>query len=459
MKPEPMSAKHRDGTICVKPFMQSAITSNGMFRVCCECVFGKSTHPDLQFGKLRKESGEYYTAQNSSIADTRNAPLLKEIRASMLRGEQHPECRQCWETEKLGVDSLRTYMNREYFDDLEKMKQNTQADGTINIAEIPVKYYDIRLGNKCNQKCRMCGPGDSSLWLDDWVKMGHKTIGFYDEHYEIKKDGERYSSEIGDWDKQPFVDDLKANMKDIDRIYMTGGEPTVIKEYWEILQYAIDNDFAKNINLEYNSNMFIIPTNAWEIWSKFKRVRMTMSIDGLHDVQDYIRFPSKWHIIERNIKKFYELTKKYPNISATIAPTITIFNVMQMPDIVKWYTNNNFETFDATMALHICHGPKFLTMQNYPKARKQLVVDKYHEMFEWTTKNCSIALREHLIKKYQSVIDFLLADDIENQLLGWDNTVTHKEEFLKHTEKLDIIRNQSLQKSIPDLYEAVQYYE
>ena len=322
-----------------------------------------------------------------------------------------------------------------------------------------MKYYDIRLGNKCNQKCRMCGPGDSSLWLDDWVKMGHKTIGFYDEHYEIKKDGERYSSEIGDWDKQPFVDDLKANMKDIDRIYMTGGEPTVIKEYWEILQYAIDNDFAKNINLEYNSNMFIIPTNAWEIWSKFKRVRMTMSIDGLHDVQDYIRFPSKWHIIERNIKKFYELTKKYPNISATIAPTITIFNVMQMPDMVKWYTNNNFETFDATMALHICHGPKFLTMQNYPKARKQLVVDKYHEMFEWTTKNCSIALSEHLIKKYQSVIDFLLADDIENQLLGWDNTVTHKEEFLKHTEKLDIIRNQSLQKSIPDLYEAVQYYE
>ena len=56
-------------------------------------------------------------------------------------------------------------------------------------------------------------------------------------------------------------------------------------------------------------------------------------------------------------------------------------------------------------------------------------------------------------------MNFLLADDIENQLLGWDNTVTHKEEFLKHTEKLDIIRNQSLQKSIPDLYEAVQYYE
>ena len=44
---------------------------------------------------------------------------------------------------------------------------------------------------------------------------------------------------------------------------------------------------------------------------------------------------------------------------------------------------------------------------NYPKARKQLVVDKYHEMFEWTTKNCSTGLSEHLIKKYQSVIDFV----------------------------------------------------
>ena len=449
---------HKQGTFCVKPFLQSAITSNGMFRVCCECVFGKKTGPEHNFGKLVKPTGEIYNATNSTLDETRNAPILKEIRASMLRGEQHPECKQCWETEKLGLDSLRTYMNREYVSDIENCKENTQSDGTIDIAEVPLKYFDIRLGNKCNQKCRMCGPGDSSLWLDDWVKMGNTKIDFYDDKYEIKKDGNRFYSMIGDWNKEPFVKQLIENMHNIDRIYMTGGEPTVIKEYWAILQYAIDNDYAKNINLEYNSNMFVIPRNAWDIWSKFKRVRMTMSIDGLYDVQDYIRFPSKWSVIDANIKKFYELTKKHPNISATIAPTITIYNVMQMPDMVKWYTENNFETFDPVMALHICHGPTFLTVQNYPKAHKHKIVDKYNELFDWCNDNLEQGLAEHIIRKYQGVVDFALEKDIETVVTsggGW----TNKHSFLQHTEKLDGIRNQSLVTSIPDLYEAVQDYE
>ena len=449
---------HKQGTFCVKPFLQSAITSNGTFRVCCECVFGKKTGPEHNFGKLVKPTGEHYTATNSTLDETRNAPILKEIRASMLRGEQHPECKQCWETEKLGLDSLRTYMNREYVGDIEHCKENTQSDGTIDIQEVPLKYFDIRLGNKCNQKCRMCGPGDSSLWLDDWVKMGNKQIDFLGDKYDIKQTGNRFSSLISDWNKEPFVEQLLNNMHNIDRIYMTGGEPTVIKEYWAILQYAIDNDYAKNINLEYNSNMFVIPTNAWDIWSKFKRVRMTMSIDGLQDVQDYIRFPSKWPVIDANIKKFYELTKKHPNISATIAPTITIYNVMQMPDMVKWYTQNNYETFDPVMALHICHGPTFLTVQNYPKAHKHKIVDKYNELFNWCNDNLEQGLAEHIIKKYQGVVDFALEKDIETVVTskgGW----TNKHSFLQHTEKLDGIRSQSLATSIPDLYEAVQDYE
>lgn len=448
---------HKKGTFCVKPFLQSAITSNGMYRVCCECVFGKKTGPEYNFGKLIRPNGETYNANNSTIQETRNAPLLKEIRASMLKGEQHPECRQCWETEKLGLDSLRTYMNKEYVGDIEMCKENTLDDGTIDIAQVPLKYFDIRLGNKCNQKCRMCGPGDSSLWLDDWVKMGNAKIDFYDDKYDITKDGEKYSSMIGDWNKEPFVAQLKENMHNIDRIYMTGGEPTVIKEYWNILQYAIDNDYAKNINLEYNSNMFVIPRNAWDIWSKFKRVRMTMSIDGLGDVQDYIRFPSKWPIIERNINKFYELSKKYKNISATIAPTITIYNVMQIPDMVKWYTNR-FSTFDSVMALHICHGPRFLTVQNYPKAHKQKIVDKYNELFDWCNKNLEIGLAQHIIKKYQGVIDFALADDIETEVTDGKEW-TNKDSFLQHTQKLDSIRNQTLEANIPDLYEAIKDYE
>ena len=50
---------HKKGTFCVKPFLQSAITSNGMYRVCCECVFGKKMDQSITLENLLGQTAKH----------------------------------------------------------------------------------------------------------------------------------------------------------------------------------------------------------------------------------------------------------------------------------------------------------------------------------------------------------------------------------------------------------------
>ena len=36
---------------------------------------------------------------------------------------------------------------------------------------LKIRYLDLRLGSKCNLKCIMCSPHDSSMWVPDWIKL------------------------------------------------------------------------------------------------------------------------------------------------------------------------------------------------------------------------------------------------------------------------------------------------
>ena len=48
---------------------------------------------------------------------------------------------------------------------------NTSEDGTIDTEKVPLEYLDLRLGNLCNLKCRICSPSESSLWIDDFAEL------------------------------------------------------------------------------------------------------------------------------------------------------------------------------------------------------------------------------------------------------------------------------------------------
>ena len=148
--------------ICPLPWNHLMIQQNGDFRLCCQTVAPP-------FARPTNEDGTVMNIKSNTIDDARNSELHNRVRSQMLAGEEPPECKLCWDEEKIGLNSKRMHMLKEY-----------PIDKIIDINPLPLKYIDIRFGNLCNLKCRSCGPSDSSLWYDDHVELsGSKEFNFY----------------------------------------------------------------------------------------------------------------------------------------------------------------------------------------------------------------------------------------------------------------------------------------
>ena len=152
-------------TFCPVPWNFQAIRANGDIRVCCQANVTKNQ------GVIRKLDGTAFNAGKDSLSDARNTDMMKAIRLNMLNGEWSDECGRCKNEETSGLVSRRTYENEHWQMDVDYVKSKTKDDGSIDTGDFPVVYYDLRFGNFCNLKCRMCGPTDSSAWYDDWIKL------------------------------------------------------------------------------------------------------------------------------------------------------------------------------------------------------------------------------------------------------------------------------------------------
>jgi hypothetical protein len=85
-------------TFCPLPWNSINLRNNGDLRICCNT---NSYSP--QRGIMRKEDGTIYNAGRDDWNEARNAPILKEVRASMLKGEWHAECERCRQEEVNGI--------------------------------------------------------------------------------------------------------------------------------------------------------------------------------------------------------------------------------------------------------------------------------------------------------------------------------------------------------------------
>jgi len=110
-------------TICSLPWHHLSLQQNGDYRICCQMIH----HP---FGKLNTDNNDYLNIKNTSMNDVRNHEILKELRKSMLNGEQHSLCNLCWTEEASGLNSKRIFMNNQIpSDHIQYMINNTDQDG------------------------------------------------------------------------------------------------------------------------------------------------------------------------------------------------------------------------------------------------------------------------------------------------------------------------------------------
>jgi pyruvate-formate lyase-activating enzyme len=433
-------------TFCPIPWIFQAVRSNGDIRVCCQANVTKNR------GVVRKEDGSAYNAGIDDLSEARNAQLMKDIRKNMLSSKWSEECGRCMKEEENGLTSRRQYERVQWKYSIIDALKNTKPDGSIDVNKSPTRYYDLRFGNFCNLKCRMCGPSDSNAWFEDWIKLTGKT-SFNDTSGEVtieEVNGKLCAADF-DWpNSEMFWTQLERNIQYMEHVYFAGGEPMLIERHYEFLQKCIDSGYAENIMLEYNTNGTTLPPRVVNLWKKFKEVRLGVSVDGMGAVLEYQRHPVKWTKVLKNLNTIDKLPK---NIKAWIAFTVTAYNVEHMIDFMKWkiqesgWTKINNSAIKPFVTYHVAHNPPHLNIRVLPDRYKDRITQQFDNFIQWCED-------ENLDKKY-----IIAAQGIKNGVCSYMNNEsyynTHWKEFIDYSFSLDKIRGEKLIDTVPALGEYV----
>ena len=289
---------------CILPFINLEARTDGTMAVCCI----------MQESAKKDDGTEFNLANGDTLSDVKNSKWLKDTQQKFLKDEKLEACNNCWHEEKAGIQSKRL---RENFYWGEDFTPDTKA-------------LDLKLGNICNSKCRICSSFASSQWAAEEIKINPNN------------EGAKKFNKLGMWPKtnEHFWKDIDTHLQNIEKLEFFGGEPLMIERHYEILQRCIELGIAKNISLSYNTNGSIFPEDKIQLWEQFKKVEIFLSIDDINERFEYIRFPGNFTEVITNLGHFSKLNKNIFSIG--IFQTISIFNIMHMAELTKLPSNINW---------------------------------------------------------------------------------------------------------------------
>jgi sulfatase maturation enzyme AslB (radical SAM superfamily) len=227
------------------------------------------------------------------------SPELSKLRKDLLNGIKNENCISCWRDEEAGGESLRLIENRHLKlspDDAPMMEQ-------INNPKVSnIKTFELVLGNLCNLKCVMCSPNDSSQLLAE-----------ANLNQELKKtytDVKTYDQTQHNWPKEDdFVEWCNEHLPQAIHLNFTGGEPFIIPWIQTMIDKIPDEQKKKCI-LHFTTNLTIVNLGLFENFRKFKEVWLSVSVEGVGDTFEYLRYGHKWETLETNIRLIREMKIK-----------------------------------------------------------------------------------------------------------------------------------------------------
>jgi sulfatase maturation enzyme AslB (radical SAM superfamily) len=394
---------------CILPWIHAATHSDGSVILCC--VAGNTRDLNLN---------------TKTWAEIWNSEHFKSARLHMLEGKQFPACNSCWKEEATGIRSHRqnenVYWSREIGEDqLQKLVDATKVDGSIDTDIITV---DFRLGNTCNLQCIMCRPQDSSKWLQNAKTLANElqTDAKWDWKYKANIVLENFN-----WYKnQEFWDSFYETCGNIRHIIFGGGEPLLIKEHKTLIQELVRRGFSENIEIRYHTNGTILDEDMIELWTKFKKVEVMISLDGHKDINDFVRYPADWSTIEKNLA-LYDNTPDM--IDPKILCTVQALNIEWLPEFSDWLLSQNYKKISKKhhggMYHHgILHWPQYYCVKVLPLHVKDRITKKLNDYSEKHRGNICT-------DRFKGLIEFMNSED-------WSSKLNQTYEV---TEKIQNIRN------------------
>ena len=331
-------------TYCRVPFDSITVSPTGRMQLCCEAQWT---------GGAEKTK----LSDMDSLQSWFQGKYLSTIRQNMLEGKQIPQCQTCYKRERLHGESSRTHINERYF------RENS------DIKEYSIKKIDLKLGNKCNLKCKMCFPYASSELWKEWKSLGWNsnkkdpnkdtTWKYYDGYFE-----EDYS-----WPKnQKNMQKIKEVACDAKILHVTGGEPTINPEFYDLLDHLIDRGNAKQIVLDVTTNATKIHPRFFDMARQFKELCLTISMDGVGKTYEYVRYPANYQKVYSNIKRYNEFVQQLGgNSRLKFNFVLQLWNLHNAIDVIETLTPLAVNEDVVPVSIEELNDPKFMHWSMLPE--------------------------------------------------------------------------------------------
>ena len=400
-----MNAPH--DKFCVLPWISLETSTVGAVRPCC-----------LAEEEITDDQGEKFDLRQADLDQVQHSKYMQNLRQQFLAGEQPDTCRKCWQEERSGRVSKR--MNAT------KRLLGTAEQTTFTADPGPLRFLDLKLGNLCNLKCRICGPwASSSAAVDELQQL---NLNPRRQHY-------LYGMlQQGNWpqDNPGFWQQIQRLLDQIRYLEFSGGEPFMIMRHFDLLEKIIDHGRADQVEIHYNTNGTQFPSRGPEIWKRFRKVEIAFSIDDVQHRFEYQRSNAKWDQVCNTLDQFRQLRRDHSNIKLQSCSTVNVFNVMYLPQLANWLDQQSFDYIYWNML----HVPSNLSIAGLPEKAKQVASAEL---------NSATASDQHQTE-FARIINFMQQGQSLDAM-----------ELLQKIQNLDQRRQTDLRDHHPELATAIGY--
>jgi len=370
-------------SICISPFIQS-VSINGNYTVCC-----RSHIPISKVEPTINYSGDA------------NRNLIKQ--KMLAGGKLDRYCKICYDLEDKGITSPRITLTVEW----------TNRLGIKNVNDLskladPI-FYEIRASNQCNLMCRMCLPENSSL---------------------IDKENQKLK--IFDKSRYQYTGFDHVNIDNIEKLYVAGGEPTIMPELYTFLEDCIEKK-KTNFEIQVNTNAVSLNKKFKSLLKHFNNFNFEISVDGYGLVNQYVRWPTNWDKLVNNIDYIYSQGHKI-----SFNSVVSIYNIASLYSTVEFLSNRYkkipihlnsvvFTYLKKDILSPYIFPDNTLVIENLDKIKK---LEVYHN--DLVLKNKVDEYQDYFKKKHTINLSTLAS-------------------FFEYNDKLDRSRNSKLIDYIPEL--------
>jgi organic radical activating enzyme len=286
----------------------------------------------------------------------------------------HSGCEKCQLDESINKKSLR-----------QKMNEELSGKGGI-------EYIELSLSKQCNLHCRMCNPAFSSAW-GDLIKRNPEISNIIYEGDNVNLSLENVFKDL--------------DMTKLIKIKYLGGEPFITTEIKDLFELLDKEGIIENIELEIASNCTLFPKKLVKYLKRFRKLNLFLSIDGIGNINEYIRDGKTWNDIIINVEEWKKYRSNHNNIEIFSLTTVQAYNLHQISKLKDFAKDHdiNFQT-------HLLWGPKYLSIHALPIEYLQKIKDNENSSWVDIAKFNPLLFEE--FKKFTLLLDTVMKKDIKD---------------------------------------------